>query len=470
MNKLNLFKKELKEDWELMGFNGVPLFLAPSSASGGKNMQKKLGYSYSKFLFKFVGDVGEMNYLNRDFDYIWKQIKLHLAKNPNYLKDLREQYLKHVSGNKYFNLRKEYLSNLSNDELIKMFRMMTDWQTDSIDIAHLLDAVNFRAGDELFRKLVKRIGLKDAEEYITLLTSPTENSFIANEENELLEISKDQLNLTENIEKHRLKYEWLENSYAGNKNLTSSYFIQKIRNGLQAKSSEPIKKKKGEFISKLKLPKSMVDLIDLIDFCAVWQDERKANLLRGVGSLDKVADEVSERTGIPIEYIYYLVPSEIRLIKNLSEIKTKEQDLAQRRKGIYILQTIEGEIFVTGEDFIKLNAMTKTEPLTDEIKGFVANKGYAKGKAQICLGLESIKNFQEGNILVAPMTRPEYAPAMKKAIAIVTDEGGITSHAAIVSRELNIPCVIGTKVATKIIKDGDLVEVDANKGLVRKLK
>ena len=56
---------------------------------------------------------------------------------------------------------------------------------------------------------------------------------------------------------------------------------------------------------------------------------------------------------------------------------------------------------------------------------------------------------------------------MKKSAAIVSDEGGITSHAAIVSRELKIPCVIGTKIATKVFKDGDLVEVDANKGIVR---
>ena len=59
---------------------------------------------------------------------------------------------------------------------------------------------------------------------------------------------------------------------------------------------------------------------------------------------------------------------------------------------------------------------------------------------------------------------------MKKAAAIVTDEGGITSHAAIVSRELGIPCVIGTKFATKVFKDGDLIEVDADKGIVRKIK
>ncbi len=68
------------------------------------------------------------------------------------------------------------------------------------------------------------------------------------------------------------------------------------------------------------------------------------------------------------------------------------------------------------------------------------------------------------------MTRPDYLPAMKKASAFVTDEGGITCHAAIVAREMKKPCIVGTKIATKILKDGDEVEVDANAGMIRVLK
>ena len=59
---------------------------------------------------------------------------------------------------------------------------------------------------------------------------------------------------------------------------------------------------------------------------------------------------------------------------------------------------------------------------------------------------------------------------MRRAKAIITDEGGLTCHAAIISRELGIPCIIGTKIATKVLKDGDMVEVDANKGIVKKIK
>ena len=68
------------------------------------------------------------------------------------------------------------------------------------------------------------------------------------------------------------------------------------------------------------------------------------------------------------------------------------------------------------------------------------------------------------------MTRPDYAIILNKATAIITDEGGLTCHASIVSRELGIPCIIGTTIATKVLKDGDLVEVDATEGMVRKIK
>ncbi len=81
-----------------------------------------------------------------------------------------------------------------------------------------------------------------------------------------------------------------------------------------------------------------------------------------------------------------------------------------------------------------------------------------------------MKKMNKGDILVSIATNPDIVPAMKKAAAIITEQGGITSHAAIVSREFNTPCIIGTKIATKVLHDGDLVEVDADKGIVKIIK
>ena len=105
-----------------------------------------------------------------------------------------------------------------------------------------------------------------------------------------------------------------------------------------------------------------------------------------------------------------------------------------------------------------------------EVRGQSAYKGRATGKVRVIKNKIQMKDMQKGEILVSPMTTPDFLPAMKKASAFVTDEGGIVCHAAIVAREMKKPCIVGTKIATKVFKDGDMVEVDAEKGIVRILK
>ena len=100
------------------------------------------------------------------------------------------------------------------------------------------------------------------------------------------------------------------------------------------------------------------------------------------------------------------------------------------------------------------------------VKGLPASPGKAAGKAHVILDPADIDSFKEGEILVTTMTAPDWVPAMKKAKAIVTDAGGMTCHASIVSRELGIPCIVGTKSrseeATHRISDGQLITVDCH--------
>ncbi|MEM0203140.1 MAG: pyruvate, water dikinase [Archaeoglobaceae archaeon] len=100
------------------------------------------------------------------------------------------------------------------------------------------------------------------------------------------------------------------------------------------------------------------------------------------------------------------------------------------------------------------------------LKGLGASPGIAVGEVKIVSSEKDIGKVREGDVLVAVMTTPDMVPAMKRASAIVTDEGGMTCHAAIVSRELGVPAVVGTKSATKVLKDGMLVTVDGEKGVV----
>jgi phosphoenolpyruvate synthase (EC 2.7.9.2) len=113
-------------------------------------------------------------------------------------------------------------------------------------------------------------------------------------------------------------------------------------------------------------------------------------------------------------------------------------------------------------------AEAKVEPTKAKIlsRGLPASPGLVSGRARIILDLHQAKDFQKGDILVTKMTDPDWVPIMKMASAIVTDEGGMTSHAAIVSRELGIPAVVGTGNATSVIKDGQIITVDAYRGVI----
>jgi pyruvate,water dikinase len=100
------------------------------------------------------------------------------------------------------------------------------------------------------------------------------------------------------------------------------------------------------------------------------------------------------------------------------------------------------------------------------VQGLGASPGIGVGRVRIISSEKEISKVREGDILVTTMTTPDMVPAMKRSAAIVTDEGGMTCHAAIVSRELGVPAVVGTKDATKILKDGMLVTVDGDRGVV----
>jgi phosphohistidine swiveling domain-containing protein len=161
----------------------------------------------------------------------------------------------------------------------------------------------------------------------------------------------------------------------------------------------------------------------------------------------------------------------VDLLQNDTRPKTDELKARAAHKGIFVYIPQNRGLFI--QDPIekeKLLSLIFTEKNTAELKGTIACKGKATGPVKVILTDADFKGFNKGDVLVATWTEPKYTPIMKLASAIVTDEGGLTSHAAIVSRELNIPCVIGTKNATKILKSGDMVEVDAEKGIVKILK
>ncbi|MFH1290059.1 MAG: phosphoenolpyruvate synthase [Nanoarchaeota archaeon] len=147
--------------------------------------------------------------------------------------------------------------------------------------------------------------------------------------------------------------------------------------------------------------------------------------------------------------------------RQLEEHYKKPQDIefAIDKEGIYIVQSrpITTQ-FKKSEDLeVAGNVL---------LSGLGASPGVAPGPVKVVHDLSELEKVQEGDVMVAAMTNPDMVVAMERAAAIITDEGGVTSHAAIVSREMGIPAVVGTGEATKKLKDGDMVTVDGNTGKI----
>ena len=183
--------------------------------------------------------------------------------------------------------------------------------------------------------------------------------------------------------------------------------------------------------------------------------------------LQKIAESLS----VSYEDLLFL---RINEIKEAYENKKVDKNIIQERKRAFSIYRNNNETYlVTGDELKSLeNYFELNEKIENvqEIKGNIGNKGKVTGRVVIVFTPKDQAKLEKGMILVAPETTPDFIPVMGKASAFITDLGGITSHAAIVAREMNKPCIIGTKIATKVLKDGDLVEVDAEKGIVRIIK
>ncbi len=158
------------------------------------------------------------------------------------------------------------------------------------------------------------------------------------------------------------------------------------------------------------------------------------------------------RYGVSIEN-HYKVPQDIEWA-------------VDERGNIFILQARPETVYGLQKETKKGERSVMDKEVI--LRGIGVSPGQVSGKVKVIANVKQLSSFNSGEILVTEMTTPDWVPAMKIASAIITNLGGKTCHAAIVSRELGVPCVVGTENATKILKDGDIVTVDGQRGLIFK--
>jgi len=174
-----------------------------------------------------------------------------------------------------------------------------------------------------------------------------------------------------------------------------------------------------------------------------------------------VPDELREKQKLSDEQIVALA----RIGRQVEEHYGRPQDIEWAEEGgeLYIVQS-RAVTVLTERGGVDEEGEAETAPVL--LNGAAASPGVAAGPARVVVSASEIDIVRQGDVLVAEMTTPDFVPAMKRAAAIVTDRGGRTAHAAIVSRELGIPCVVGTGAATATLRQDQLVTVDGSQGKV----
>jgi len=289
-------------------------------------------------------------------------------------------------------------------------------------------------------------------------------------------IDKDKKRNKQFITRHLSKWAWLgDHNYTG-EFWTNTYIDEQIKNFknknitkeiLSIKNSPKNFKNKYETITKnWNLNMNERDTIDLAKKFAYFRTFRLDALFFSEFMVQNLWQEISKRLGINYKELLLMTPWEINdaITKKDLNLKTKLKD---RQKSYAILlknYKINIHSGLKAEQFAEID---KKNTNIFIIKGQTAFKGSVKGKIKIIMNKSDFKNFKDKEMLVTPMTTPDFVPLMKRCSAIITDEGGITCHAAIVSREMKKPCVIGTKNATQVLKNGMEIEVSADKGIIQ---
>src|SRR3989344_5572663 len=266
------------------------------------------------------------------------------------------------------------------------------------------------------------------------------------------------------------KYRWLSCLDIHNKPWTREEFKKHLKSlGIVSKEKT---KSFYNYIDDLNIRSDDLSYLKMAKRFVYIKDARDDFRRYGVFLASALFREIAKRIGIKREELSYLKSQEV--IECLDgRISVPKKIIHSRKKGFVLYLNESNKLTcIHGDNISKIlksfNLFHNDENIK-EIIGMVASKGKVTGNVVIIKGIKDLSKVKQGDILVAITTHPDYVSAMKKAGAIITDEGGITSHAAIVSREFGLPCIVGTKQATKLLKDGDRIFVDAIIGKIKKL-
>lgn len=381
---------------------------------------------------------------------------------------------------------------VSNNELMDIYDRFIDHYGEAIAIGWLDMSMEFK--NELFStylinyldKKAKKIG-KSGSELFSLYSTPKRKTMGVMEEEaseEIIkkivesnvkdlflgksaeevdrEIERVDYEIASLLSKHTEKYGWIFHMYIG-PTWKRIDFIKKIQDTLKNPKKVDGEVKKVE----LNIDSKHKKLLNLASEIVFNKDLRKNAIYLSCYVIEDVYKELSKRVKISSKELKNVLPWKLSELVRTNKITELKKEIKNNNRVILLFKKgkCEQKYGSSIDDF--LGQIPKEKIISSVVKGTCAFPGVVKGKVKVVNVVEDMEKMDYGDILVAHQTNPDLVLAMKKAGAIVTDLGGITCHAAIVSREIKKPCVVGTGNASKILKDGNEIIVDAVNGTIK---
>jgi phosphohistidine swiveling domain-containing protein len=459
-----------------------------------------LGDKVTKYFTLFDGDFSKMCFVRKEFEAESDFLSRKMLADPDWSLEVLEKV--RIESHKFFREAKRFsklkFANLSNGEMLKAWLVplgahrlshgiggSVSWQAD-VEGERVTKALL-----SMIERQIKRSKLKlSVPEVFSVLSTPLEESYVKKEEMDLLKLaikvkSFGNLKKFEHLlEAHAEKYNWLNYQYKG-----PAYQIDYFRDRLEAllhgyknaaeKLLKKINREDKELAAKQKklagflhLDSHQKKLIQMAKTIVFIKGLRKDALYHGMYCYEPFFREVGKRFGLSLDQVRAMNYWEIEDV--LRGKKVDADELNERLKFCLAWSYRKKYIMYTGRKGRKFLSRIKFEKVDikniKELAGTCACPGKARGIVKIVNIPEDMDKMKKGDILVSFNTNPNLMPTIRLASAIVTQSGGLTCHAAIVSRELKIPCVVGVKDVVKVFKDGDKASVDATNGIIKKLK
>lgn len=481
--------------------------------------RRGLGDKLTKYFTLYKGDFSQMCYLRHEFDAEADFLSQKMLVNPLWALKIIDQVknwsnIFFVKAKKFKNLA---FAKMSARDMIKEFNnVLIEHQLShglGASVSWHADAEKERVSKGILKTIDdqiknKKIKLNSAVVF-SLLSTPRTVSIMEKEELDLLEIAAVIYNkrklwetfqqsdleylqkelprldkmMFKKIIDHDKKYCWISYQYKG-----PAYNLADFLGRLQALTREDknpllmmqkIKRGKKQLIAqqrrllkKMQLSNYQKQLVKLSQRLVFIKDYRKMALYHGMYCYEPFFRKVGRRLGLSLEQVWTMNYWEFA--PALKKNKVNVHELNERLKMCLAYVDKKRYLMLTGlraKNFLKKIKFEK--PViqnAQELTGTCACPGLVQGTVRIVNLPEQMKKMNTGDIMVSHNTNPNLVPAMKMAGALISEAGGLTCHTAIVARELKTPCLVGVANATKIFKDGDLVEVDATRGEIKKIK